>query len=160
MKDYVHRIGRTGRAGLSGQAVSFFTGHDAGLILDIFPRRHQIALDVQTRSNPSWMPNCRTFFKSDSIVHYCAGHSHALVDILKEAGQEIPPQLAKFAAQPKKLSSRERWRWKMQKKKGSGKKSKSRYKSKDRSKRKIKKNDAIGQQYTKRKKKRLSNGIS
>eukprot|EP00750_Incisomonas_marina_P007695 INCI15029.1.p1 GENE.INCI15029.1~~INCI15029.1.p1 ORF type:complete len:742 (+),score=114.70 INCI15029.1:140-2365(+) len=31
IEDYVHRIGRTGRAGKTGQSVSFFTGHDASM---------------------------------------------------------------------------------------------------------------------------------
>ena len=34
-EDYVHRIGRTGRAGASGLAVSFVTGRDARLLADI-----------------------------------------------------------------------------------------------------------------------------
>ncbi|TSE35391.1 DEAD/DEAH box helicase [Tepidimonas charontis] len=34
-EDYVHRIGRTGRAGASGLAVSFVTGKDAKLLADI-----------------------------------------------------------------------------------------------------------------------------
>ena len=34
-EDYVHRIGRTGRAGASGLAVSFVTGKDARLVSDI-----------------------------------------------------------------------------------------------------------------------------
>ena len=34
-EDYVHRIGRTGRAGASGLAVSFVTGRDAKLLADI-----------------------------------------------------------------------------------------------------------------------------
>lgn len=29
MEDYVHRIGRTGRAGASGRATSFYTDRDA-----------------------------------------------------------------------------------------------------------------------------------
>jgi superfamily II DNA/RNA helicase len=34
-EDYVHRIGRTGRAGASGLAVSFVSGSDARLVADI-----------------------------------------------------------------------------------------------------------------------------
>jgi len=34
-EDYVHRIGRTGRAGASGLAVSFVSGKDARLVADI-----------------------------------------------------------------------------------------------------------------------------
>ena len=34
-EDYVHRIGRTGRAGASGLAVSFVAGSDARLVADI-----------------------------------------------------------------------------------------------------------------------------
>ncbi len=33
--DYVHRVGRTGRAGLAGRAVSLLTGADRGLLRDI-----------------------------------------------------------------------------------------------------------------------------
>lgn len=35
MEDYVHRIGRTGRAGASGRATSFFTDRDAFLVAQI-----------------------------------------------------------------------------------------------------------------------------
>jgi len=31
VEDYVHRIGRTGRAGQTGKAVTFFTEHEKGL---------------------------------------------------------------------------------------------------------------------------------
>jgi superfamily II DNA/RNA helicase len=34
-EDYVHRIGRTGRAGASGDAISLFSDKDARLLLDI-----------------------------------------------------------------------------------------------------------------------------
>jgi len=34
-EDYVHRIGRTGRAGATGIAISFATGHDQRLVADI-----------------------------------------------------------------------------------------------------------------------------
>ena len=34
-EDYVHRIGRTGRAGASGEAISFFTSEDERLLADI-----------------------------------------------------------------------------------------------------------------------------
>eukprot|EP00246_Nothoceros_aenigmaticus_P018493 TRINITY_DN968_c0_g1_i3.p1 TRINITY_DN968_c0_g1~~TRINITY_DN968_c0_g1_i3.p1 ORF type:complete len:195 (+),score=46.16 TRINITY_DN968_c0_g1_i3:196-780(+) len=35
MEDYVHRIGRTGRAGAMGRATSFFADHDAFLVAQI-----------------------------------------------------------------------------------------------------------------------------
>eukprot|EP00955_Chlamydomonas_euryale_P099953 365252-Chlamydomonas_euryale.AAC.40 len=54
-EDYVHRIGRTGRAGAKGIAYSFFTAADARL-------------------------------------------SKAIIGILSEAQQVVPPQLAQFAA--------------------------------------------------------------
>lgn len=33
--DYIHRIGRTGRAGKRGQATTFLTNHDEGLFYDL-----------------------------------------------------------------------------------------------------------------------------
>ncbi len=35
IEDYVHRIGRTGRAGAKGIAYSFFTKKDVGLVHDL-----------------------------------------------------------------------------------------------------------------------------
>lgn len=54
-EDYVHRIGRTGRAGARGLAVSFFTMQNARL-------------------------------------------ARQIADVLTEAGQLVPPQLADYAA--------------------------------------------------------------
>ena len=43
-EDYVHRIGRTGRAGASGLAVSFASGgNDARLVADIDEERERYA---------------------------------------------------------------------------------------------------------------------
>jgi len=53
-QDYVHRIGRTGRAGATGEADSLFTDGDMK-------------------------------------------YSQELIRIMKEAGQEVPPLLAKLA---------------------------------------------------------------
>ena len=49
IEDYIHRIGRTGRAGAKGDSYTFFTYEDAGLASDLvdvlkkcgkeFPRR-------------------------------------------------------------------------------------------------------------------------
>jgi len=39
--DYVHRIGRTGRAGNTGKAISFFTPEDAGLARDLLQQLHE-----------------------------------------------------------------------------------------------------------------------
>lgn len=54
IEDYVHRIGRTGRAGALGESVSFFTDKNSRMAKE-------------------------------------------LVEILHEAGQQIPPQLASVA---------------------------------------------------------------
>jgi ATP-dependent RNA helicase DDX5/DBP2 len=35
IEDYVHRIGRTGRAGAKGISYSFFTKKDVGLVHDL-----------------------------------------------------------------------------------------------------------------------------
>jgi superfamily II DNA/RNA helicase len=35
IEDYVHRIGRTGRAGAKGLSYSFVTGNDKGLVIDL-----------------------------------------------------------------------------------------------------------------------------
>ena len=59
VEDYVHRIGRTGRAGAKGEAITFFTSHDKHL----------------------------------------AG---ALQNILRQADEAIPPELAKFGNTVKK----------------------------------------------------------
>mmetsp|Transcript_49852 Transcript_49852/g.82730 ORF Transcript_49852/g.82730 Transcript_49852/m.82730 type:complete len:208 (+) Transcript_49852:1-624(+) len=53
--DYIHRIGRTGRAGTKGVAVTFFTAADAK-------------------------------------------HAPSLVKVLNDAGQKVPPEVAKIAA--------------------------------------------------------------
>ena len=50
IEDYIHRIGRTGRAGAKGTAITFFTSNNAK-------------------------------------------HSRDLVNLLREAGQQIPPAL-------------------------------------------------------------------
>jgi ATP-dependent RNA helicase DDX5/DBP2 len=63
-EDYVHRIGRTGRAGAKGVSISFFTEKHARLASDI-------------------------------------------VNLLREANQEIPPQLLAMA--PGRGGSRGRW---------------------------------------------------
>jgi ATP-dependent RNA helicase DeaD len=48
-KDYVHRIGRTGRAGAEGDAISFCTQKDEPLLKNI-EREIQMTLDLQTIS--------------------------------------------------------------------------------------------------------------
>ena len=55
-QDYVHRIGRTGRAGATGESDSLFTDGDRG-------------------------------------------HSQALIKIMKDAGQVVPVELARYAPQ-------------------------------------------------------------
>ena len=46
-KDYVHRIGRTGRAGEKGDAISFCTQKDEPMLKNI-EREIQMTLDLQT----------------------------------------------------------------------------------------------------------------
>jgi len=54
--DYVHRVGRTGRAGLAGRAVSLLTGADRGLLRDIqklLPETiEEVTVDGFTASRP------------------------------------------------------------------------------------------------------------
>ncbi len=54
-KDYVHRIGRTGRAGADGEAVSFMTNEDSEFLRGI-EREIQMSVDVQTLSGGTFMP--------------------------------------------------------------------------------------------------------
>ncbi|KAJ6705897.1 ATP-DEPENDENT RNA HELICASE DBP3 [Salix purpurea] len=63
VEDYVHRIGRTGRAGKKGVAHTFFTHHNKGL-------------------------------------------TGELVNVLREAGQIVPPALLKFGTHVKKKESK------------------------------------------------------
>jgi ATP-dependent RNA helicase RhlE len=57
-EDYVHRVGRTGRAGLAGGAVSFVTASDGQLLRDIqrllpSPVEHVVVEGFQTSNGPS-----------------------------------------------------------------------------------------------------------
>jgi ATP-dependent RNA helicase DBP3 len=78
-EDYVHRIGRTGRAGKEGLAITFFTEHDKGLSGSYvsFPHPHR---------------------------HYdnLANELNSLINVLKAANQEVPEELLKFGTTVKK----------------------------------------------------------
>jgi ATP-dependent RNA helicase DDX5/DBP2 len=71
-EDYVHRIGRTGRAGAKGTAITFFTTESMFLLFLICP---------------SVMSN---FLSTD------AKQARDLVTILTEAKQQIDPRLAEM----------------------------------------------------------------
>ena len=59
-EDYVHRIGRTGRAGASGLAVSLVTGSDARLISDIEKLvKKKLDIEVLEVDNPERRPSFR-----------------------------------------------------------------------------------------------------
>lgn len=51
IEEYVHRIGRTGRVGNTGRAVSFF---DVGQDMQLVPGLKQILVDAQ-QEVPDWM---------------------------------------------------------------------------------------------------------
>lgn len=75
IEDYVHRIGRTGRAGADGMSYTFFTEHDK--------------VSCYCPLIPSW-------------ANRIQAHSGALVNILKAARQDIPESLLKFGTTVKK----------------------------------------------------------
>jgi ATP-dependent RNA helicase DDX5/DBP2 len=77
-EDYVHRIGRTGRAGAKGTAITFFTTESKFLVL----RSCLLTLSFKI-SNHSFLP-------TDSK------QARDLVTILSEAKQQIDPRLAEM----------------------------------------------------------------
>jgi len=52
-EDYVHRVGRTGRAGLSGRAVSLVSAADTGLLRDI---QRLVAVPLERVATPAGVP--------------------------------------------------------------------------------------------------------
>jgi ATP-dependent RNA helicase DDX5/DBP2 len=54
-EDYVHRIGRTARAGKKGKAYSFFTDANARLAKQIVG----ILQEAQQQVRPSWVLGCK-----------------------------------------------------------------------------------------------------
>ncbi|MCB5362195.1 DEAD/DEAH box helicase [Pusillimonas sp. CC-YST705] len=61
-EDYVHRIGRTGRAGAEGEAISLFTGDEERFLLDI----EKLIKDKITRGQLSLPPRTRSSSASSS----------------------------------------------------------------------------------------------
>jgi ATP-dependent RNA helicase DDX5/DBP2 len=74
-EDYIHRIGRTGRAGANGTAITFFTTDSESMT--VTPR------DFDTR------------LEADDNVD--SKQARDLVSVLQEAKQQIDPRLAEMA---------------------------------------------------------------
>lgn len=72
-EDYIHRIGRTGRAGAKGTAITFFTT-DSKFVLDPYDREHAVLNQPFADSK----------------------QARDLVNVLKEAKQQIDPRLAEM----------------------------------------------------------------
>lgn len=84
IEDYVHRIGRTGRAGADGMAYTFFTEHDK--VCGVQPS------DIVLYD----------FVFLCTVANRAQSHSGALVNVLKAAGQPVPESLLKFGTTVKK----------------------------------------------------------
>jgi superfamily II DNA helicase RecQ len=73
--DYIHRIGRTGRAGHSGLAITFFTEHDAPKLRSVAHLVTQAGSKVGTRER-YWSAQCDSFqilaLESRNTLHTAA----------------------------------------------------------------------------------------
>ena len=88
---YVHRIGRTGRAGASGEAVSFCTGEDHGHLKAI----EQLLNHAMKRMPlPADMNSGSTHRKHESAAHGHSSHAHHAPQHAKEAAAVEPAPAA------------------------------------------------------------------
>lgn len=96
-EDYVHRIGRTGRAGRKGVAHTFFTQQNKVYKI-------QFLLCPQFIFTFAWKTLFHTsfFFFFQVLTSLWQGLAGELVNVLKEAGQIVPPALLKFGTHVKK----------------------------------------------------------
>eukprot|EP00959_Pyramimonas_sp_CCMP1952_P239812 5011486-Pyramimonas_sp.AAC.1 len=104
-QDYIHRIGRTGRAGATGQVYSLSPSaigarcrYILSLLLRLVPAAGIFCLPF--RDWPTWAtaPQADSLFTDADRLH-----AKELIRILTEANQEVPAGLAKYTAQSKKF---------------------------------------------------------
>ena len=96
-EDYVHRIGRTGRAGASGLAVSFVSKSDARLVADI-EKLIKVKIDLEAIEFEEDQPDIRKHGRiNDGRRMYAEGsHEESRRGGHRDAGTREPTQAAQY----------------------------------------------------------------